>query len=151
MTIRASTSTTKPWATKLGKPRNAKRVLLETPFAGIPVGAMLFVGTPEIIADYMKKVHFGETRTIERLRREIARKNDCDAMCPVSTAIFLRMVAEGAWDLIEAGEAVASVVPFWRVIEPNSTIAKKLRVDSAWIENQRVLEANATIGIRSNA
>lgn len=78
------------------------------------------------------------------MRRDIARKNDCDAMCPVSTAIFLRMVAEGAWDDLEAGRSAEQVAPFWRVIDANSTIAKKLRTDSAWIEHQRSLESVPT-------
>ncbi|MGL4231209.1 MAG: hypothetical protein ACRCWJ_07565 [Casimicrobium sp.] len=128
------------WATKLAKPRNVKRVLLDAPFAGIPAGAMLFVGTPDVVANYVKKIPYGETRTIERMRREIARNNDCDAMCPVSTSIFLRMVAEGAWDELQAGNTPDKVVPFWRVIEAGSTIAKKLRADSAWLTHQRALE-----------
>jgi hypothetical protein len=139
---RTATKTTSPnpWSAKLAKPRNVKRVKLDAPFAGVPAGAMLFVGTPDVVATYIKKIPLGETRTIERMRREIARKNECDAMCPVSTAIFLRMVAEGAWDEIESGEPLDAVVPFWRLIEPGSTIAKKLRVDSAWIAHQRALE-----------
>jgi hypothetical protein len=49
---------------------------------------MGFVGTPEIVANYMKNISRSETRMIERMRRDIARSNECDAMCPVSTAIF---------------------------------------------------------------
>lgn len=39
------------WASKLAKPRHIKRVLLDAPFAGVPAGAMLFVGTPAVVAD----------------------------------------------------------------------------------------------------
>jgi hypothetical protein len=130
------------WAVKLAKPRNPKRVLTDVPFAGIPPGSMLFVGTPEIVANYVKKIPRGETRTIERMRREIARNNDCDAMCPVSTAIFLRMVAECAWDQLRDGKTLDKVVPFWRIIEPGSTIAKKLRTDGAWLAHQREIETS---------
>jgi hypothetical protein len=130
------------WAAKLAKPRNVKRVRIDAPFAGIPAGSMLFVGTPNIVANYAKKIPHGETRTIERMRRDIARNNDCDAMCPVSTAIFLRMVAEGAWDELQAGKTPDKVVPFWRLIEPGSTIAKKLRADSAWLAHQRDIETS---------
>jgi hypothetical protein len=139
----AKTASTALWATKLAKPRNVKRVLLDAPFAGVPAGAMLFVGTPEVVANYVKKIPNGETRTIERMRREIARSNDCDAMCPVSTAIFLRMVAEGAWDELQEGKTPDMVVPFWRVIEAGSTIAKKLRADSAWLTHQRAIETSS--------
>jgi hypothetical protein len=130
------------WTTKMSKPRAPKRVLLEADFAGIKAGNMLFVGTPAILDEYVRSVPRGEVRTIERMRREIARRHRCDAMCPVSTAIFLRMVAEAAWEQIESGADTEDVAPFWRVIEPGSTLAKKLRADSRWIAVQREAEAS---------
>ncbi len=129
------------WTDKVKQARAPKRVLLETDFAGIKAGNMLFVGTPAILEEYVRSVPRGEVRTIERLRREIARRHRCDAMCPVSTAIFLRMVAEAAWEQIESGADLADVTPFWRVVEPGSTLAKKLRADSRWIALQREAEA----------
>jgi hypothetical protein len=59
----------------------------------------------------------------------------------VSTALFLRIVAEHSWERLQDGASVESVPPFWRVIEPDSTLAKKLSLDQAWIEMQRSLEA----------
>ncbi len=140
MATKAATHLPNSWAVKVAKPRKAKRVRIDAPFAGVPAGSMLFVGTPDVVASYLKKIPWGETRTIERMRREIARNHECDAMCPVSTAIFLRMVAEAAWDALASGQAVENVVPFWRVIEAGSPIAKRLRVDSAWLTHQRSSE-----------
>jgi hypothetical protein len=37
------------------------------------------------------------------LRRELAQVHGADATCPVSTAIFPRVVAEAAWDDVQAG------------------------------------------------
>jgi hypothetical protein len=130
------------WTDKVKQSRAPKRVLLEADFAGIKAGNMLLVGTPAILEDYVRSVPRGEVRTIERLRREIARRHRCDAMCPVSTAIFLRMVAEAAWEQIESGADLDDVAPFWRVVEPGSTLAKKLRADSRWIALQREAEAS---------
>jgi len=64
-------------------------VRLEKRFAGIPAGALLFVGSPQ---------------------------------------------------LIDAGHGLDSVTPFWRAIEPGSTLAAKLRIDSNWIAEQRERE-----------
>jgi hypothetical protein len=50
-------------------------------------------------------------------------------------------VAEAAWDEIEGGKAASDVVPFWRVVDPKSPLAKKLRAGSQWIEQQRLAEA----------
>jgi hypothetical protein len=146
--MKASTLSQDSWNTKLNAKKLPKRVKLDKDFAGIKAGSMLFVGTPQIIDAYVRKVPAGETRTIERMRRELARKHDCDATCPVSTAIFLRISAEAAIEQLNAGKSTADIAPFWRVIEPNSTLASKLAVntasklavDSAWIAQQREQE-----------
>ncbi len=131
-----------PWTTKLNAKKLPKRVKLDKDFAGIKAGSMLFVGTPQIIDAYVRKVPVGETRTIERMRRELARKNDCDATCPVSTAIFLRISAQAAIEQMNAGTSASDVSPFWRVIDAQSTIAGKLPIDSQWIAHQRDIEAS---------
>jgi hypothetical protein len=132
-----------PWTTKLQVKKLPKRVKLDKDFAGVKAGSMLFVGTPQIIDAYVRSVPAGETRTIERMRRELARKNQCDATCPVSTAIFLRISAEASIEQLNAGKATSEIAPFWRVIEPQSTIAGKLPIDSQWIAHQREMEALA--------
>ena len=131
---------TRPWTARLHAAKQPKRVRLDKDFAGIKAGTMLFVGTPPIIDAYLRQVPPGETRTIERMRRELARAHQCDATCPVSTAIFLRIAAEAAIEGMEAGQAWTDVSPFWRVIAPDSTIARKLPLDPAWIAHQRALE-----------
>jgi hypothetical protein len=131
----------KTWKERVNAKKSPKRVKLETDFAGIKAGTMLFVGTPAIIETYIRKIPSGETRTIERMRRELAHANKCEAMCPVSTAIFIRMLAEAAWDELEAGALPTAVTPFWRVVEPGTAIAKRLRADGLWIARQREAEA----------
>jgi hypothetical protein len=128
------------WNTKLQAKKLPKRVKLDKDFAGIKAGSMLFVGTPQIIDAYVRSVPQGQTRTIERMRRELARKNQCDATCPVSTAIFLRISAQAAIEQMDAGKVTADVTPFWRVIEPQSTIAGKLAMDPQWIAQMRESE-----------
>lgn len=123
------------------KAKQAKRVMLNTDFAGIRAGAMLYVATPEIVARYINGIPAGEVRDIIRLRRDLARQNKADATCPVSTAIFLRQIAEKSLADMQAGATPSAVVPFWRVIEPGSKIAKRLSCDDDWIGHQRRLEA----------
>ena len=101
------------------------------------------IATPEIFARYVRKVPFGETRRIERVRNELARKHKADATCPVTTSIFLRIVAESAWDEIQAGKSLSEVVPFWRVIDPDTPLGKKLRAGSPWLRDVRAAEQSA--------
>ncbi len=129
--------------TKSAKIKEPKRVVLEKRFAGIPAGSVLYVATPEIIAAYVRALPMGATRSVEQLRRDLAKRNKADATCPVSTAIFLRSVAEVALRQIEEGADAADVVPFWRVIEPGSAIAKRLPVNGEWLAHQCALEATA--------
>lgn len=122
------------------KAKQPKRVVLATPFAGIAAGSVLYVATPEIVADYIAKVPTGETRSVEQLRRDLAKRNRADAACPVSTAIFLRMVAETALTQLAEGAKRDAVVPFWRVITSDTKIAKRLPVDAAWLDAQLALD-----------
>jgi hypothetical protein len=129
------------WRKRLASGKASKRVTLERDFAGIRAGSTLFIATPEIVSQYVASIPYGETRTVVRLRNELARRHRADATCPVTTAIFLRVVCEAAWDELQAGASVENVVPFWRVVEPDSPIARRLRCDSAWLRERRLIEA----------
>ena len=122
------------------KKRSPKKVMLEKNFAGVKAGQMLFVGTPHIVADYVSAIPPGETSNVIKMRNQLASRNKCDAMCPASTAIFLRIVAEFAIDEMEQGKAPAEVIPFWRIIEPGDKITKKLSIDPQWIADRRAME-----------
>ena len=101
---------------------------------------MLFVATPEIIQTYINHIPRGEFRTIHRIRNELARKHHCDATCPVSTAIFIRKIAENALLELQNGKPAEQITPFWRVLAPDSKIVKKLAIDTAWLLQMQMLE-----------
>lgn len=125
------------------KMRSPKKVVLSSDFAGVKAGQTLYIGTPQIIADYISAIPLGQTASINKMRNQLARRHKCDAMCPASTAIFTRIVAEYALEEISEGKSVSEVIPFWRVVESSDKLAKKLPIDSAWIDEQRNLEAIA--------
>ena len=129
----------KTWAEKM----NAKpphHVVLEKDFAGIPKGAKLHISSPVEIAAKLKTIPPGSILSIQAFRRRLAEKNKCDATCPVSTSIFLRIVAEHTWEEFNSSSSTQDLAPFWRVVESSSPMAKKLNFDSAWIDLQRELE-----------
>lgn len=130
----------KTWADKR-QARPPHTVTLDKPFAGVPAGARLLISCPVQLEDYLRhQVPVGTIKEIQQVRRELAALHGADATCPVSTSIFLRTVAEAAWDDMEAGRSAADVAPFWRVVDPASALAKKLRAGSLWIEQQRLAE-----------
>jgi hypothetical protein len=133
----------KTWTEKrLTKPPHV--VTLDKDFAGVPAGSRLLISCPIELENYLRQhVLCGSTKEIQQVRRELASLRGADATCPVSTAIFLRIIAEAAWDELESGRSVAEVAPFWRVVDPRSPLAKKLRAGSQWIEQQRLAELSA--------
>ncbi len=132
----------KTWQQKmLAQPPHAVR--LDKDFAGVPAGSQLLISSPQEIAAYLRtKTRPGQFLSVQELRRALAREHGADATCPVSTSIFLRTVSEAAWEQIEAGATAAEVTPFWRAVEPDSPLAKKLACGSTWIEQQRGAESS---------
>ena len=120
--------------------KKEKLVVLDKDFAGIKAGKLLFVGTPQIVNKYIQKIPFGETRTIMRLRNELARKWKADATCPVSTSIFIRIAAQAAIDELNDGKDISKVTPFWRLLTSDDKITKKLTIDAEWVDQQRASE-----------
>jgi hypothetical protein len=89
----------------------------------------------------LRKIRPGETVSLQQFRQKIADAQACYATCPVSTSIFLRIVAEYAWEEHkERHVPPADLPPFWRVVEPGTPLSKRLSFDAAWIGLQRNLE-----------
>jgi hypothetical protein len=114
------------WRKRFGAAKPPHVVMLHADFAGVKAGNTMLISSPGEIANYLSRIPHGETRTIERLRNELARKAGANAMCPVTTAIYLRVVAEVALTDLAAGKRLDEVVPFWRVVTPDSKVAQKL-------------------------
>lgn len=125
---------------RLAVKKDPKVVELAKPFGGMREGQMMYVATPQIVAEFVQRIPYGQTRTMVELRAELAEANDCDGACPLSTAIFLRVVSEAALEDLADGVAVANIIPFWRAVEPDSKVASRLVIDSDWIAQQRAAE-----------
>jgi len=129
------------WRRRFDTAKPARTVMLHADFAGVRAGNVMFIGSPGVFANYLARIPPGETRTIDRMRNELARRHDAGATCPVTTAIFLKVVAEVALRDLAEGKPPEAVVPFWRVIEPGSKIAVRLSCDADLIAHHRALEA----------
>ncbi len=128
------------WRKRFRGAKPPHNVVLHTDFAGVKAGTVMFISSPAVIADYVAAIPAGETRSIERLRNELARKNGAQATCPVTTAIFLRVVAEVALKDMAEGKSMRETIPFWRVIEPGSKIAAKLTCTAEEIAHWRAMD-----------
>jgi hypothetical protein len=131
---------TKSWAEKMvsGPPHID---VTDKPFAGIPAGTRLLISSPAAVSAFAKRqLHAGQTMGMPDLRAALAREAGAQATCPLTTSIFVRIAAEAAWDELEAGASLTTVTPFWRVVDPDSALAKKLRCGPQWVAQQRAVE-----------
>lgn len=133
-------SAKKSWGEKM-KTKPPHQVILEKDFTGIPKGSKLHISCPVEVAEALKTIPPGTALSLQAFRKRLAEKNNCDATCPVSTSIFLRTVAEYSWEEYNRTGSTLNLAPFWRVVESNSSMAKKLSFDPAWIDLQKELES----------
>ena len=116
----------KTWLDKLNETKEPKIKRIDIDFADIPAGSNMLIATPKIIDNYIQEIGVGKRIDTKTLRKDLALAHNADYTCPVTTGIFLRIVAEANYEKLQQGKHLEEITPFWRVIEPNSTLAKKL-------------------------
>ncbi|MCA2991902.1 MGMT family protein [Gemmatimonas sp.] len=96
------------------------KTLTEAKGSNYPPGRML-IASPLAVQDELATVPAGRVITAPQLRARLARRFGADYTCPITTGIFLRIVAEAALEEARAGE-----VPVWRVVSENGALLDKL-------------------------
>lgn len=130
----------KTWKQKLEEKKQPKLQVLQKPMASVPAGSTLLMPTPQLVKEFMDTIPEGQRISVKEMRESIAKAHNSAVACPISTSTCARVVAEAAWEDIQAGKAPSQVTPFWRVIEPDSNLAKKLTCGSEFIESMREQE-----------
>jgi hypothetical protein len=129
------------WRRRFGSAKPPHIVTLPSDFAGVKAGSTMLISSPGEIASYIAAIPAGERRTIPRLRSDLAKRAKVDAMCPVTTAIFLRLVAEVALEDLQAGKDMGQVVPFWRLLSASDKIAARLSCGQEGVLHLQRLDA----------
>jgi len=119
-------ATKKSWLDKLNENKEPKIKRIDIDFADIPSGSNMLIATPKIIDQYIQEIGVGKRINTKTLRKDLAKAHNADCTCPVTTGIFLRIVAEANYEKLQQGIRFEDITPFWRAIEPNSALAKKL-------------------------
>lgn len=142
--LRKPKSKPKPKTAKarLARDQQLKKTVVEADFAGIKAGATMLVATPKIIDNYIRNIPKGESRTIPAMRDELALRYACDVTCPVSTALFIRIVCEAAIEDIDNGKAQNNIAPFWRLLTSKDKITGRLDLigGKTWVDDMRAAE-----------
>lgn len=132
----------KTWIEKFRGDKQPEVKRTEKAFADIPENSLMLIATPQLVSDYIREIPLGTFVDTPTIRRDLALTHGADYTCPVTTGIFLRIVAEAAFEEMLSGKPVEEVTPFWRAIAPGSPTAKKLTFGQELIQLQRVKELN---------
>lgn len=125
------------WSEKLLQCPPPQTVLLERSFADVPAGSRLLISSAAVIDEFVRALPPGTTMTVKELRHQLARQAQADHACPLTTGIFLRIVAEAAWEQFQTHQDLTQVTPFWRVVDPRTPLAGKLACGKEFIQTQR--------------
>ena len=128
----------KTWIEKYNQPRDKTIKILDKDFTDMKAGEKMLIATPQIINKYVNQIPSSFLVDMKTMRKDLALSHNADVTCPVTTGIFLRIVAELAYEQHKDGKT--NITPFWRVVNPRSDLAKKLECGPTFIQKMRALE-----------
>ena len=110
---------------------------IEKNFADLKAGEKMLISSPKSIANYIAKIPFGTEKSVKLMRRELAESANADNTCPLTCGIFLRIAIEAS---IEQSNGTKPDLPFWRVLDRNSSLIKKLPISEKYLTELRTSE-----------
>jgi alkylated DNA nucleotide flippase Atl1 len=116
----------KTWRGKLQEdhPNHGKVIRLDAKQVKRFGGAKtLLIPRPRDLDALVKAVPKGLLVTQGELRSQLARAGGADVACPMTTGIFLRIVAEAAEEALRDGKK--RVTPYWRVVKDDGALNPK--------------------------
>lgn len=111
--------------------------ILDKDFADMKAGSKMYISNPKTIEAYIRSIPKGSSVDLKTLRNDLAIEHKAEVTCPVTTGIFLRIVAEAANEQLEQGKSIGRITPFWRVVNPKMPLARKLTFGTKLIRDQR--------------
>ncbi len=85
-------------------------------------GTML-IPRPLDVDAAMRKAKRGKLVTVSAIRNKLAKESGADSACPMTTGIFVRIVAEAAEEDRRAGKK--RITPYWRTIKDDGKLNEK--------------------------
>ncbi len=130
----------KTWIEKRETGKNAEVKKSPKDFADIKAGEKMLIANPVIIDAYIRSIPKGKESSLMQMRKDLAAEYHAHKTCPVTSGIFLRIVAEAAYEEYENGKPLSKIAPFWRIINKQSPTLKKLSFGSTFVVQQRKKE-----------
>lgn len=109
-------------------------------YAGIPAGEKFLISTPAEIDAYIRSIPEGKSVSFQTMKKDLALEKGVEFVCPLTTGIFTRIVAELAFENFQKGADIETITPFWRAIDLKMPLAKKLSFGTDFLISQRKSE-----------
>lgn len=110
-------NSTKSWASKL-RPDMKPKVVQDPRGRGL-----MLVPTPLLVAEEISRIPAGETITSDEIRSRLAQRFEADMTCPLTTGIFINILAGAAEEEMAGGSEVTA--PYWRVVKKGGLLSDK--------------------------
>lgn len=85
-------------------------------------GTML-IPSPRTVDQIVRTVRKGSVLTLGELRSRLARRAGADSACPLTTGIFVRVVAEAAEE--DRRDGKKRITPYWRLVRDDGSLIEK--------------------------
>ena len=125
----------KSWREKFFSKKNFEIKTIQKNLWGHVAGSKMLIPTPLIVQEYINHIESGNISEVKTMRNDLAIEYGADFTCPMTTGIFLRIVAEYNYENLSNKETEIS--PFWRIIDPNSRLSDRLSFDKKIISDKR--------------
>ncbi len=115
----------KTWRQKLAENHHAHGKIVEIPPKmqhRFGTGKML-IAKPLDVDAVIRQVQKGKLVTVTQIMAKLAKDACADCACPMTTGIFLRIVAEVANEDLQNGKMDAT--PYWRVLKSDGSLNAK--------------------------
>jgi len=137
----------KTWRQKLEEEHPEHGKIVEVPPKmqnRLLVGKML-IPKPLDIDTIIKRVQNGKLATVIQIRDKLAKEARANCCCPLTTGIFLRIVAEAAEEDLRNGKK--NVTPYWRVVKADGSLNKRfpggVKAQSARLQEEgHIIDSN---------
>jgi len=84
---------------------------------------LMLIPTPKLVDETVRQIARGRLVTVGEIRRKLAADFAADVTCPLTTGIFIRIVAEASEE--DRANGRKRVAPYWRVIKDDGSLNPK--------------------------
>jgi len=130
----------KSWVEKRENCKEHQIKTISKTIADMPSGSLMLIPSTKIVDKFVRNIPKGTFVNFRSLRIKLANKFKCDVTCPLTSGIFMRIVSEAAYEEYMSGFELELITPFWRTVDPNSNLAKKLECGIDFIIEQQEKE-----------